>query len=271
MHGSKPSLVFFSGWAYPPEVVEPFLTGLRGTFDLTLAAAESFLEGTVPTSPDAARAFLEELPLPDGRTFLAGWSLGGMMAMEMAAAASPRISGLVLAGTTPRFCAGADFPTGAEEKQLRSMMLGLKKDSRKVLERFDLDCAHPHAPLPGRGSGPATRESSPAAAASGTGANGPGFAASEAAPSRGSAEALLGGLRYLQVRDLRPMIPRLRMPCFILHGRQDRIVSWRAGEWLHRNLPGSRLRILEGVGHDFPLRCPESILRALHDIDGEAP
>jgi pimeloyl-[acyl-carrier protein] methyl ester esterase len=257
VHGSKPSLVFFSGWAYPPEVVEPFLAGLRGTFDLRLAAAESFLEGALPTPPDAARAFLEELPLPDGRTFLAGWSLGGMLAMEMAAAAGPRISGLVLAGTTPRFCAGADFLAGAQEKQLRSMMLGLKRDPRKVLERFDLDCAHPHAPLTGRGACPATGQ--------------PVSAATEASPSRGSVEALLGGLRYLQARDLRPVLPRLRLPCSILHGRQDRIVSWRAGEWLHQNLPGSRLRILDGVGHDLPLRCPESILRALHDIDGEAP
>ena len=271
MHGFKPSLVFISGWAFPPEAVEPFLAGLRDAFDLRLVPAESFLEGALLTSPAAARAFLEDLPLPAGRTFLAGWSLGGMIAMEMAAAAGPRISGLVLAGTTPRFCAGADFPAGAGERQLRSMMLGLKRDPRKVLERFDLDCAHPHAPLPWRSAGPATSESGSAATESGFGATEPGSATVEAVPSRGGVEALLGGLRYLHAMDLRPVLARLRMPCCILHGRQDRIVSWRAGEWLHRNLPGSRLRILEGVGHDFPLRCPESILCALHDIDGEAP
>jgi len=271
VHGIKPSLVFISGWAFPPEAVEPFLGGLRDAFDFRLVPAESLLEGAVLTSPDAARTFLEDLPSPSSRIFLAGWSLGGMLAMEVAAAAGPRISGLVLAGTTPRFCAGPDFPAGAEEKQIRSMMLGLKRDPRKVLDRFDLDCAHPHPPLGAPCPASPAAELDPAAAASSLGAREPGSATVEAAPSRGGVEALLGGLRYLRARDLRPALSSLRLPCFILHGRQDRIVSWRAGEWLHRNLPGSRLRILEGVGHDLPLRCTESILHALHDIDGGAP
>ena len=37
----------------------------------------------------------------------------------------------------------------------------------------------------------------------------------------------------------------------LVHGREDRIVPWRAAEWLNDSLPNSRIIIHEGVGHDI--------------------
>ena len=64
-------------------------------------------------------------------------------------------------------------------------------------------------------------------------------------------DPLVHGLRYLQKTDLRNRLKRVKIPTLIIHGREDRIVPWRAAEWLNDSLPDSRIIIHEGVGHDL--------------------
>jgi pimeloyl-[acyl-carrier protein] methyl ester esterase len=51
----------------------------------------------------------EALP---ARTMLLGWSLGAMVALELARTQAARVSALVLVGATPRFVAAAHWPYG---------------------------------------------------------------------------------------------------------------------------------------------------------------
>jgi pimeloyl-ACP methyl ester carboxylesterase len=49
---------------------------------------------------------------------------------------------------------------------------------------------------------------------------------------------------------LAPRYPELTMPVAIVAGRGDRMVDTAThSERLHRDLPGSRLTVIEGVGH----------------------
>ena len=51
--------------------------------------------------------------------------------------------------------------------------------------------------------------------------------------------------------DVRHVLPALRVPTLVLHRRGDRIVNWRAGEWMAAQIPGARFLALSGQ-HHFP-------------------
>ena len=52
--------------------------------------------------------------------------------------------------------------------------------------------------------------------------------------------------------DRRPMLRRIRAPTLVLHGADDPLIPSAAGEDTAANIPGARLRIIPGMGHDLP-------------------
>src|SRR5262249_40361031 len=46
------------------------------------------------------------------------------------------------------------------------------------------------------------------------------------------------------VQDWRDVIPRIKLPTLIFGGRVS-IFPWQSQEWIHRQIPGSRLEIFE--------------------------
>jgi len=48
------------------------------------------------------------------------------------------------------------------------------------------------------------------------------------------------------------LVRRIRVPTLILHGADDPLVPVAAARDLHRRIPGSRLEIIPGMGHDLP-------------------
>ncbi len=49
-----------------------------------------------------------------------------------------------------------------------------------------------------------------------------------------------------------PMLRRLRTPTLIIHGKEDPLVPVAAAHDLARHVPGARLEIIDGMGHDLP-------------------
>ncbi|MGE4032398.1 MAG: alpha/beta fold hydrolase, partial [Thermoleophilia bacterium] len=56
-------------------------------------------------------------------------------------------------------------------------------------------------------------------------------------------------LRAFAAADLRPDLPGIGIPTLILHGADDARSPRAVAEDLHRRIPGSRLILLDGVGH----------------------
>ncbi len=52
--------------------------------------------------------------------------------------------------------------------------------------------------------------------------------------------------------DLRPRLANISAPTLVLHGADDLLVSPEAGTDTAANIKGAELRIVEGMGHDFP-------------------
>jgi pimeloyl-ACP methyl ester carboxylesterase len=52
--------------------------------------------------------------------------------------------------------------------------------------------------------------------------------------------------------DLRPRLANISAPTLVLHGSDDALVSPEAGKDTAAHIKGAELRIVEGMGHDFP-------------------
>lgn len=59
-------------------------------------------------------------------------------------------------------------------------------------------------------------------------------------------------LAILATGDRRPLLARIAAPTLVLHGADDPLVPEAAGRDTAAHIPGARLEIIPGMGHDFP-------------------
>ncbi len=52
--------------------------------------------------------------------------------------------------------------------------------------------------------------------------------------------------------DRTEALGRLRMPALVMHGAEDPLISLSGGEATARAIPGARLKVFAGMGHDLP-------------------
>jgi pimeloyl-ACP methyl ester carboxylesterase len=52
--------------------------------------------------------------------------------------------------------------------------------------------------------------------------------------------------------DRTRQLARLRLPALVIHGREDRLIQPGGGRATARAIPGARLLMLDGMGHDLP-------------------
>ncbi|MDP3183273.1 MAG: alpha/beta fold hydrolase [Desulfobaccales bacterium] len=209
------TMVLFHGWGAPGRI-----------WQRQVAAWGGLLEVLAPTIPRWERgwlsSYLQGLPLEE--CVLVGWSLGGMLLLETLAGLAATPGGLVLVGVAAVFCQRPDYPWGQQAKVVRAMRQGLNDDPQGVLTRFADRCLAPGEK--------AFRAEVLAYFQTGT-----------------CPENLAPGLDYLLRQDLRPHLSRVAGRPVIVQGDQDAIVSRAQAQFLHDQIPGSRLYLLPGAGH----------------------
>jgi len=82
---------------------------------------------------------------------------------------------------------------------------------------------------------------------------------------KGRARYVRALLRAFESTALSPLIPGISTPAWIVHGDADRLVPARVGRELAALLPKADLRALAGVGHAPHIERPEVVLGAVHD------
>ncbi len=247
---SPSSVILISGWAHGPESMSSIARSLGDTHEVSsLSPAQMFVEDgkAAPIASDnghtrspcstVLESYIRKAAEP---VWLIGWSLGGMLAIEAAAASPPeRIAGLVLLGTTARFCSAESFDAGVPPSHVRSMRQALRRRSTSMLEDFFTQASLP-ANIPEE-----ERKRKV-----------------EAALETGEA-ALAHGLEYLQTIDLRPGLESITSSCLVIHGKEDRIVPWRASEYLDRHLPHCSAHFLPEAGHGLVDQCESFIIHQI--------
>jgi sigma-B regulation protein RsbQ len=69
--------------------------------------------------------------------------------------------------------------------------------------------------------------------------------------------------RVTFLSDNRTDLPKLKTPSLILQCSQDLIAPEAVGQYLHRTLAGSTLRVMKATGHCPHLSAPEETLSAM--------
>jgi pimeloyl-ACP methyl ester carboxylesterase len=88
--------------------------------------------------------------------------------------------------------------------------------------------------------------------------------------------SLAGGGRQLGAilasGDRTRRLREIRVPTLVLHGTRDRLVNVSGGRATARAIPGAKLRLIEGMGHDLPRGAWPQLIDAIaahaHAVDG---
>lgn len=168
-----------------------------------------------------------------------GWSLGGMVAMQMAADGVISPKRLMLMATTPRFTKSDDWACGLSAAEVKLLERNLTKDGQKTFDQFFNRMLAGEPMPPGRLR--AIRKS----------AIDPGETA-----AAGSARATL---RIFADQDQRRLLNRILCPVMILHGGEDRIIPVEAGRFLAEAIPQARLKEYPASGHAPFLGLPGEV------------
>jgi pimeloyl-[acyl-carrier protein] methyl ester esterase len=181
--------------------------------------------------------------LPDEPCLLVGWSLGGILALQIARLFPHRIAALALVSTTPCFRIRPDWPSGCDDQLFAAFEEAVTSGSARLLNRFFTLMLH----------GDALSRSDYNALAR--------AAVDRAHPP--SSQGLRCGLELLGALDLRHAIAGLAAPTLLLHGEQDAVVSIQSARWLAERMGESRLKLFPDCGHAPFLTHPAAFNTAL--------
>jgi len=239
--GEGRPLVLLHGWAMSAAVFNEMAESLAVNFRLLIPD----LPGHGKSSPAAANdlaVISADLAcwltaVVQSPVTLAGWSLGGMLALQIAYQKLLPVDRLILVGTTPRFTLDDDWEFGLPTGQVHALARNLQRRFESTLADFfalafsgeDIsperlreirDFAVKRSPIPDR-------------------------------------EAALGLLGLLARQDQREILSAIKIPALVLHGDQDQIAPFAAGRYLSERLPEGQLVKLSGIGHAPFLSRPQ--------------
>jgi 3-oxoadipate enol-lactonase len=90
-----------------------------------------------------------------------------------------------------------------------------------------------------------------------------------------SVEAIVADQRGLALRpDRTDLLPTITVPTLVVAGETDPIVPLAESQTMHRNIPGSRLAVIDGSAHLSPLERPAdwaAAVRSLWSADAPPP
>jgi pimeloyl-[acyl-carrier protein] methyl ester esterase len=232
VNGNGPDLVLLHGWGLNVRVWDGLVDALRDQFrliavDLPGHGRSAWSAGR-NTPAEQAWLLHSTLAPISNRYSLLGWSLGGQIALDLAAAMPAQIDKLVLVATTPRFTVAPDWPYGMKVNAITKMATQLREDYQKTVRDF-LD-------LQVRGSveGASVIEQ---------------LRNALSVHGQAKPEALESGLNTLATSDLRPTLPHVRTRTLVIAGQNDRITAPGASRVLATALPDAQYVEMRRAAH----------------------
>jgi 3-oxoadipate enol-lactonase len=237
--GSGPPLLLIMGMSGTAlHWGEPFLQALRRDFEVIVydhrgVGASSELHGpiTIAQLAEDAAGLLAALAIDSAH--VAGISMGGMVAQELALAHPERVRTLTLGCT---YCGGAGSALSAPEVLQRLTEATLSGDrERAVRTAFEINVSA------------AVAEDAEIYARF-----------REIADQRAVAvPVIMAQLQACAAHDANARLPELSMPTLVVHGTDDQLLPVQNGHLIASRISGSQLQILDGVGHMFFWEHPE--------------
>ena len=229
-------LILLPGWGLGVSPLEPLAAALRGL--------DEHLHVDIEPLPDLDNAdlgdWLDELDatLPDN-AWLGGWSLGGMLAAELAARRGDRCCGLATFASNVCFVARSEWPSAMAQTDFDAFIAGCLADPDATLKRFSLLCAQ--------------------------GAEEPRALSRQlkAAAPHAPVSHLIESLKLLAHLDTRAALQAYRGPQLHLFGGLDALVPAEASADLLGLLPDVEVGVIEQASHAFILENPHGVAAAV--------
>lgn len=232
-------LILLPGWGLDGAVLQPLAEALGGELQVQVAALPKLTSAAVPDWLDELDARLPE------HCWLAGWSLGGMLAAALAARRGSRCRGLIGLASNARFVASDAWPQAMAADTYATFYEGCAHNASATLKRFAMLCTQ--GCTDARGLSRLLQSN---------------LLASE--PS------LLAGLQVLATLDNRDALSAFAGPQLHLLAEQDALVPASVCDELLALLPSGEVDVLEGCGHAFVLEQPQALAALLLDFIREA-
>ncbi|MDP1538272.1 MAG: pimeloyl-ACP methyl ester esterase BioH [Burkholderiales bacterium] len=241
----KPALVLLHGWGTHGGVWNDLATRLGD--DVSVITPDLPGHGAMPVlAPYTIEHLVDQLAaVMPAQCAVAGWSLGGQLALAWAQRHPQQVTRLILMATTPRFVSAPDWPHGMAAAVFNTFAAALAGDAAAALRRFLL------LQTQGDAQGRAVARRLEVALA--------------VRPLPG-AEVLTQTLRWLQMTDLRALLPAIGQPVLIVHGDRDRITPPAAGEYLATHLRGAHLTRIAGAAHAPFIAAPDTVGQLITDF-----
>lgn len=236
---ARQELVLLHGWGCNRELWRPMLAAMRPWANISLLD----LPGLAPGCGGKARPGLDQVLdsiadcCPD-RAVLVGWSLGGQLALELAARQPQRVAALVTICSNPCFIATGDWP-GMNPQDFCAFKAACEEDPVAGLRRFDLL----------QSQGAVTRRDL--------------LRELQRQRRLSPGEELQAGLAWLAQLDQRDGLTRLAIPQLHLQAERDALVPGTVlATRLEELLAGNSLaevQLLEEASHLAPLEMPAAV------------
>lgn len=200
---------------------------------------------TIPQMAEDAAALMDAIGLDQAHVF--GISMGGMIAQELVLSHASRVRGLVLGCTNCGPARSVAVPAQTLVKFGQIMQLPVEERVQRFWEitvtpDFMVSRADFLARIMELGmANPTPMETF--------------------------------GLQFgaVQSFDSYDRLPAIKSPTLILHGDQDVLVPVENADILHRQIPGSQVRIIQGTGHCFFWEQPQEVAEEVIGFLSKAP
>ena len=236
----RETLILLPGWGLDGALLQPLAKALGGDIQVQVPALPRL-------SSAAAADWLDELDtrLPHD-CWLAGWSLGGMLAAALAARRGERCRGLITLASNACFVASDTWHAAMPAPTYAAFYQGCQDDAGATLKRFAMLCAQGGADARGL-----SRQL-------------------QSHLSTSDESALLAGLRLLASLDNRAALAAYNGPQLHLLAELDALVPAAASDALLALLPAGEVDVLEECGHAFVREQADALAVLMLDFIREA-
>lgn len=229
-------LILLPGWGLGISPLEPLAAALQGLDEHLHVEIEPLPELDSGDLQDWLDELDERIPQD---VWLGGWSLGGILASELAARRGEHCCGLLTLASNPSFVAHEQWPSAMPAETFDAFLAGCAADPKTTLKRFSLLCAQ-GAQDP-RGLSRLLLNAAPTA----------------------SPATLMAGLELLAQIDTRAAVQTFRGPQLHLFAGQDGLVPAEAAGELFALLPDVEIGLIEQASHAFLLEDPHGVAGAI--------